>query len=53
MLLQISQVVSCKNNMEEFILHFMFASAICIYMFIANYAGQEITDHYNDIFFSA
>jgi len=39
--------------MEEFLLHFVLASDICVYMFIANYAGQEIMDHYNDIFSAA
>ncbi|XP_011861493.1 PREDICTED: uncharacterized protein LOC105558425, partial [Vollenhovia emeryi] len=34
-------------------MHFSIAAIILVYVFIANYAGQEITDHNNHVFSTA
>ncbi|XP_026826041.1 uncharacterized protein LOC105287075 isoform X10 [Ooceraea biroi] len=47
------QTVSSGHNVEEFIVHFSCVSIILIYMFLGNYAAQEIIDHYNHIFITA
>ncbi|EZA48138.1 hypothetical protein X777_14320 [Ooceraea biroi] len=47
------QADSFKDNVDEFLLHFMLANGIFVYSFVANYAGQEIIDHYNYIFSAA
>ncbi|XP_026823607.1 uncharacterized protein LOC105280156 isoform X3 [Ooceraea biroi] len=49
----IFQAVSFKDNIEEFLIHFTLATGIFLYSFVANYAGQEIIDHYNYIFSAA
>ncbi|KAL6260669.1 hypothetical protein P5V15_008189 [Pogonomyrmex californicus] len=45
-LFSIFQTVSLGNN-EECILHIVILSLILLYMFLANYVGQEVTDHNN------
>ncbi|KAL6260672.1 hypothetical protein P5V15_008192 [Pogonomyrmex californicus] len=53
-LFRIFQTISTfNNNKEEFLLHFLIVAVILLYMFLANYAGQEITDHNNRIFSTA
>ncbi|KAF3054241.1 Odorant receptor 255 [Nylanderia fulva] len=42
-----------QGNTESLILHIIGITVILIYMFIANYAGQEVTNHNNHIYFTA
>ncbi|RLU21178.1 hypothetical protein DMN91_005551 [Ooceraea biroi] len=44
------QTVSSGHNVEEFVVHFSCLSILLLYLFLANYAAQEIIDHYNHIF---
>ncbi|XP_025155311.1 uncharacterized protein LOC112588748 isoform X2 [Harpegnathos saltator] len=46
-------VMSSGNDMEEMILRLLTGMIIIIYMFLANYAGQEITDHNDYIYLTA
>ncbi|KAL6425017.1 hypothetical protein ACFW04_009374 [Cataglyphis niger] len=41
------------GDKEAFLVHFLFAYVILLYMFITNYAGQEITNHNNHIYSTA
>ncbi|XP_011056427.1 PREDICTED: putative odorant receptor 92a [Acromyrmex echinatior] len=52
-LCRIFQTISVVNDKEEIILHFIIVIITLSYMFLANYAGQEITDHNDHIFFTA
>ncbi|EZA46944.1 hypothetical protein X777_00574 [Ooceraea biroi] len=47
------QTISLEYGVEEFIIHFVYVSIILVYMFLANYIGQEVTDRYNYIFVTA
>ncbi|XP_026826036.1 uncharacterized protein LOC105287075 isoform X6 [Ooceraea biroi] len=47
------QTVSSGHNVEEFVVHFSCLSILLLYLFLANYAAQEIIDHYNHIFITA
>ncbi|KYN00378.1 hypothetical protein ALC62_08869, partial [Cyphomyrmex costatus] len=49
---QIFQSVAIGNK-GELLLHFTIVGIILLYMFLANYAGQEITDHNNHVFLTA
>ncbi|XP_011338778.2 odorant receptor 24a [Ooceraea biroi] len=42
-----------QDEIEEFLLHFIFATAILIHLFLANSCGEEITENYNNIFSAA
>lgn len=53
MVFQIFESVTFGNNKEEFLLHFTIVGVILLYAFLANYAGQEITDHNNHVFSTA
>jgi len=33
--------------------HLFYAIVVILYMFIANYLGQELTDHNKEVFFAA
>ncbi|KAL6428617.1 hypothetical protein ACFW04_007915 [Cataglyphis niger] len=48
----ISEIVLYGGDIDQFLLHFLIVIIIFIYLFFANYAGQELTDHNNDIFFA-
>ncbi|EZA54432.1 hypothetical protein X777_05665 [Ooceraea biroi] len=48
-LYQISQS-ALHQNIDECLFHLIFAIDMLIYSFIANYSGQEVIEHYNDIF---
>ncbi|XP_036143080.1 uncharacterized protein LOC105832824 isoform X2 [Monomorium pharaonis] len=50
---QAFQVVSSTKNIEELFLLSLFIVVIFSYMFIANYLGQNLTDHNNHVFFTA
>ncbi|XP_018361719.1 PREDICTED: odorant receptor 4-like [Trachymyrmex cornetzi] len=52
-LFRIFQSVTFGNSKEEFLLHFTIVGVILLYMFLANYAGQEIMDHNNHVFSTA
>ncbi|KYQ59013.1 hypothetical protein ALC60_01975, partial [Trachymyrmex zeteki] len=52
-LFRIFESVTFGNNKEEFLLHFTIVGVILLYAFLANYAGQEITDHNNHVFSTA
>ncbi|KAL6424995.1 hypothetical protein ACFW04_009364 [Cataglyphis niger] len=41
------------GDTKEFIFHFVIVIVLLLYMFLANYAGQEIIDHNNHIFYTA
>ncbi|XP_029666016.1 odorant receptor Or2-like [Formica exsecta] len=49
---QISEMVLHGGNVDQFLLHFLIVTVIFLYLFFANYAGQELTDHNNDVFFT-
>ncbi|KAF3054297.1 Odorant receptor 295 [Nylanderia fulva] len=42
-----------EDNTEQLVLHFIIAAIIFTYLFLANYAGQEIINHNNHIFSTA
>lgn len=41
------------EDKEAFLLHMLFTFTILLYMFVTNYAGQEIINHNNHIYFLA
>ncbi|XP_077280803.1 uncharacterized protein LOC143907740 isoform X1 [Temnothorax americanus] len=47
------QIASSGNNVEEFLFSFLLVFACVTYMFIANYIGQIISDHNNHVFYTA
>ncbi|EZA54429.1 ObirOr5-9E44 [Ooceraea biroi] len=49
-LYQIFQIVLHRSYVEELLLHLVFAAAMLVYSLVANYTGQEIIEHYNDMF---
>ncbi|XP_039311508.1 uncharacterized protein LOC105203400 [Solenopsis invicta] len=57
-LFQLFQITSFKHNLNEFVLHsthlaVFYASVSILYMFIANYVGQNVIDHNNHVYFTA
>ncbi|XP_025991791.2 uncharacterized protein LOC105198333 isoform X2 [Solenopsis invicta] len=52
-LYRVFQSVSVGDNKEETIIHVIIVLITLLYMFLANYAGQEITDHNNHLFSTA
>jgi hypothetical protein len=50
---QLFQLVSHENDIERIVGHFLCLIVVFMYTFLSNYAGQEITDHHNRIFFIA
>ncbi|XP_011705121.1 PREDICTED: uncharacterized protein LOC105460374 [Wasmannia auropunctata] len=50
---QLFQIASSKNNNKYLLLPFIYASISIIYMFIANYIGQHVIDHNNDVYVTA
>ncbi|KAL6419392.1 hypothetical protein ACFW04_011418 [Cataglyphis niger] len=49
-LFRIFHIASYGYNFMEILLPFMFVTIIILYMFIANYIAQDLTDHNNDFF---
>ncbi|XP_019885134.2 odorant receptor 47a-like [Camponotus floridanus] len=49
-LLRIFQIASYGDDVKEFLIPFILIIIDIVYMFIANYLGQNITDHNNDVF---
>ncbi|KAH0945572.1 hypothetical protein HN011_002226 [Eciton burchellii] len=52
-LFRIFQIMSFENSFTETVPHSFAATMIILYMFIANYLGQELTDHNKEIFLTA
>ncbi|KAH0945577.1 hypothetical protein HN011_003191 [Eciton burchellii] len=52
-LFRISQIISFGDNVTKIAPHIFYAMIVILYMFIANYLGQELTDHNKEIFFAA
>ncbi|XP_070152586.1 odorant receptor 30a-like isoform X1 [Polyergus mexicanus] len=52
-LFEMYKALSYGDAKEEFLFHFIIVMIIFLYMFLANYAGQEIIDHNNHIFYAA
>ncbi|XP_011860675.1 PREDICTED: uncharacterized protein LOC105557895 [Vollenhovia emeryi] len=52
-LFRILQSLAFGSRNIELLMHFSIAAIILVYVFIANYAGQEITDHNNHVFSTA
>ncbi|XP_020298899.1 uncharacterized protein LOC109863117, partial [Pseudomyrmex gracilis] len=44
------QLASSKCHIDDFVLYCVITIIAFAYMFWANFIGQEITDHYNDVF---
>ncbi|XP_019887991.1 odorant receptor 24a isoform X8 [Ooceraea biroi] len=42
-----------RDKVEEFLLHLILAISMLVYSFLANSCGEEITEHYNNMFSSA
>ncbi|XP_072765030.1 uncharacterized protein [Anoplolepis gracilipes] len=49
-LFQIFRIARTENNLDEILFPFLFAFASILYMFYANYTGQNVTDHNNHVF---
>ncbi|XP_029678584.1 uncharacterized protein LOC115244785 [Formica exsecta] len=49
-LFRIFHIASYGDDVKEILLPFIFVTVCIIYMFVANYVGQDITDHNNDFF---
>ncbi|RLU25712.1 ObirOr5-9E33 [Ooceraea biroi] len=49
-LYEIFQTALIRDKVEEFLLHSEFAFGLLLYSFLANSCGEEITEHYNDMF---
>ncbi|XP_019700322.2 uncharacterized protein LOC105190448 [Harpegnathos saltator] len=52
-LYRVYQIVLYGYEDKELLIHLGYLHAIVIYMFASNYIGQQITDHYNNIFITA
>ncbi|KAH0945567.1 hypothetical protein HN011_000947, partial [Eciton burchellii] len=51
-LIRIFQIISFGDNVMEIVPNLLYATIVILYMFIANYLGQELTDHNKEIFFA-
>ncbi|XP_011695544.1 PREDICTED: odorant receptor coreceptor-like [Wasmannia auropunctata] len=49
----ISVTASLGNDIEQCLVHLTIVSIIFIYMFLANYAGQEVIDHNDNVYSTA
>ncbi|XP_072757160.1 uncharacterized protein [Anoplolepis gracilipes] len=52
-ILRTLQIVTTKFNFEEFSTTVLITLISVVYMFLSNFFGQEITDHYNYLFVAA
>ncbi|XP_011064040.1 PREDICTED: uncharacterized protein LOC105151813 [Acromyrmex echinatior] len=52
-LFRIFQISSSQANAKELLFPFIFVSICILYMFLANYTGQNIIDHTNYVFITA
>ncbi|XP_014478952.1 PREDICTED: uncharacterized protein LOC106746669 [Dinoponera quadriceps] len=49
-LFRVFQIVSFGGDTDEFCMHFIYALIDIVYMFLSNYAAQEVTDHNDHVF---
>ncbi|XP_029678598.1 uncharacterized protein LOC115244796 [Formica exsecta] len=49
-LFRIFQIASYGGDIKEILLPFIFVTICILYMFVANYIAQDLTDHNNDLF---
>ncbi|XP_011864202.1 PREDICTED: odorant receptor 4-like isoform X2 [Vollenhovia emeryi] len=49
----ISETAALRGDTERFVIHLLIIGVMFAYLFIANYAGQEITDHNDHVFSTA
>ncbi|KAL6418002.1 hypothetical protein ACFW04_014812 [Cataglyphis niger] len=49
-LFRIFQIVTYGNDIKEILFPFLFVAISILYMFVANYVGQDLTDHNSDLF---
>ncbi|XP_014478953.1 PREDICTED: uncharacterized protein LOC106746670 [Dinoponera quadriceps] len=49
-LFRVFQIMSFGGDIDEFCMHFTYAFIDIVYMFLANYAAQEITNHNDHVF---
>ncbi|XP_070167635.1 odorant receptor 9a-like [Polyergus mexicanus] len=49
-LFRIFQIISYGDDIKEILLPFIFVTICILYMFVANYIAQDLTDHNNDLF---
>ncbi|XP_032666758.1 uncharacterized protein LOC116842122 [Odontomachus brunneus] len=47
------QIISFREDIRELLIHITYVKTSILYMFLSNYIGQQVTDHYNNIFFNA
>ncbi|RLU26117.1 ObirOr5-9E23 [Ooceraea biroi] len=52
-LYEVLETALLRDKVEEFLLHLIFASAVLLYSFLANTSGEEIIEHYNNMFSTA
>ncbi|KAH0945585.1 hypothetical protein HN011_004535 [Eciton burchellii] len=52
-LFRICKIASLRINLVEMMLPLFIIAAIILYMFVANYLGQDLTDHCKDTFINA
>ncbi|XP_024868421.1 uncharacterized protein LOC112452447 [Temnothorax curvispinosus] len=52
-LYRISETMSREGDIGQCCIHFIITVAIFVYLFLANYVGQELTDYNNHVFFTA
>ncbi|XP_028045364.1 uncharacterized protein LOC105839372 [Monomorium pharaonis] len=52
-LFRIFQIISSEENVEEIFMPFLLSICIIVYMFIANYIGQDLIDHNSHIYITA
>lgn len=50
---QIFQIMSSGENIKEILLPLLFSVCSVVYMFVANYVGQDIMNHNNRIYATA
>ncbi|KAL0101224.1 hypothetical protein PUN28_018795 [Cardiocondyla obscurior] len=49
----ISETISNEGDIEQCYFHVLVTCGIFVFLFVANYVGQEITDYNNHVFYSA
>ncbi|XP_071561014.1 uncharacterized protein [Temnothorax nylanderi] len=52
-LYRVSETMSREGDIGQCCIHFIITVAIFVFLFLANYIGQEITDYNNHVFFTA
>ncbi|XP_011338434.1 uncharacterized protein LOC105279988 isoform X1 [Ooceraea biroi] len=52
-LYELLETALLREKVEEFLLHLIFASAILVYYYLSNSCGEEIIQHYSNMFSTA